>query len=177
MTEKINIRPAVVPDAVQIAEVHINTWRSAYSGIIDPEFLNSLSLDKFKKSREETIKNEKLHNIVAETENRKIVGFAVCGYERTHDKKYSGEISAIYVLHEYQNMGIGIKLFRQCINSLIRDNFNSMKIWVLKENKYQKFYKKLGGIVLEEKEILFGDKIYTEIAFGWNDLIELKTNL
>lgn len=175
MIEQIKIRRAVISDARKVAEVHLNTWRSTYSGIIDKEYLNRLSIDDFEKSRENTIRNEKLHNIIAETPNGKIVGFAISGYERTNDQTYKGEISAIYLLEEYQNIGIGKLLFDECVNSLIRDNFNSMKIWVLKANKYQKFYKKFGGRILEEKEIRFGGKSYTEIAFGWNNLKELKT--
>lgn len=43
---KTIIREATLSDACGIAKVHVDTWRTAYKGIINDEFLNELSYDK-----------------------------------------------------------------------------------------------------------------------------------
>ena len=44
-----------------------------------------------------------------------------------------------------------------------------MILWCLKENYPSKtFYEKMGGKLLQEKDIKFGDKTYKEVAFGYN---------
>jgi len=173
MQEKINIRKAVIEDAQSIAGVHLSTWQTTYKNIIDSQFLDNLNITDFENRRKANIINASIHTVVAETTEKKIIAFASCGYERTHDTNYKGEISALYVSQEYQQQGIGKMLFARCVDNLLKDNFNSMKIWVLKANKFQEFYMRQGGQVVEEKGIKLVDKFYQEIAYGGKNLSDL----
>ena len=41
-----------------------------------------------------------------------------------------------------------------------------MILWCLKDNKSsKKFYTKMGGKIIKEREVKIGDKIYVEIGF------------
>ena len=83
---------------------------------------------------------------VAETENGDIVGFANAGPEREGDRIYRGELYAIYILEEYQRIGLGRRLFSSVTRRLLADGFNSMLLWVLEDNRPAiRFYESLGG--------------------------------
>lgn len=174
---QFNIRKATLEDARNMTKVQIATWKSAYKNILDPKFLDHLSIDTNEEHRQKTINVEFIHNIVAESEDGLIVGFAICGDERSNDPIYKGEVSAIYVLDEFQRMGVGKKLLTYCIECLLKDGIRTMKIWVLKDNSYQNFYKKMGGVLIGEKKIKLGGKKYAELAFGWQDLNQLAIRL
>lgn len=51
---------------------------------------------------------------------------------------------------------------------------NSMLIWALKENPACRFYEMLGGKPIDTAEIEIEGKKLSEIAYGWDDLAELK---
>ena len=40
------IRPTTLKDAKEIAQVHIQTWRAGYAGIVSDAYLQSLSITK-----------------------------------------------------------------------------------------------------------------------------------
>ena len=63
----------------------------------------------------------------------------------------SWEINAIYILPEYQKLGIGKKLFLAWIEELIKLWYNDMVINVLKWNNAINFYKKYGWTVVWER--------------------------
>lgn len=42
----MRIRPATIDDAANMAKVRVDTWRSAYSGIIPAAHLESLSYEQ-----------------------------------------------------------------------------------------------------------------------------------
>jgi ribosomal protein S18 acetylase RimI-like enzyme len=82
---------------------------------------------------------------VAETDERKIVGFVDGGKERSHPEKGIGEVYAIYLLKEFQNQGIGRKLFQAGQQSLVQSGMSSMVVWVLEKSPNRRFYESTGG--------------------------------
>lgn len=69
------IRKAEPTDALGIATVHVKTWQCAYKGQIPDSYLDNLSIEKRRKTWNESLKKkeEGRHPIVAISEN-KIVG-------------------------------------------------------------------------------------------------------
>lgn len=103
------IREADVKDAPAIARVTVDTWKTAYRGIINDDYLDKLSYA----DREEGWRQFPFHNsfiYVAEDEDQNIIGFAAAGPERTENPDYMGELYAIYIDQQYQNQGIGSAL-------------------------------------------------------------------
>ena len=43
---RMHIRVANVPDAAAIAKVHVDSWRTTYTGIVPDEYLAQLSYEK-----------------------------------------------------------------------------------------------------------------------------------
>ena len=79
------IRHATPDDAQGIANVQVETWRSAYRGVIADDFLDAMS-EKERTSRWSEILQRPEHaTFVAEVEGHGIVGFANGGPKRVWD--------------------------------------------------------------------------------------------
>lgn len=135
---EVKIRIADVNDAYGKGYVHYHSWIETYTGLIDQEYLNSLSLERCIKLARKHPEN----TFVALVDN-KVIGFACYIKSRDNDMIDSGEITAIYVLKVYQNQGVGKALMLTCIKAL--EEFKNISLWVLKSNKKAiEFYRYLG---------------------------------
>jgi ribosomal protein S18 acetylase RimI-like enzyme len=106
-----------------------------------------------------------------------IIGFGSCGAQRTESlrvKGYDGEVSAIYVLREFQKRKIGTRLFRAMSSDLQRRGLNAAALWVLRDNlRARRFYEHFGGKVIAERDDVRDGAVLVELAYGWPDLKEL----
>ena len=112
---------------------------------------------------------------VAEVDGR-VVGFADCGPVRDSEKDYMGELYAIYVNQAMQRKGIGRMLCREVARNLMSRGLDSMLVWVLAENRFRKFYERLGGQRVRTRDITIGGKTLTEWGYGWKSLASLVDN-
>ncbi|WP_055665877.1 GNAT family N-acetyltransferase [Desnuesiella massiliensis] len=166
------IREAELKDCNALAKVHVDSWKSAYEGIIDKDFLNKLNYECKEKAWEERIINKNIDDIIYVAEaGGTVVGFAAGGFARWDVGKDFGEIYALYILKEYHKKGIGrllIKKFCEALKGKLK--VNSMIIWALKQNPSCGFYEAMGGIRSKEKEVEIGGKLYKEYGFLWKDI-------
>lgn len=166
------IRRAELGDAAKIAEVHINSWRTTYAGIIPEKVLINLDHDDRTRRWREIISDPvgKQSVFVAEMDDGRIVGFASAEAERSGDLVYEGEISAIYLLKEYQRLSIGRRLFSVAAQELAARGFRSLLVRVLTANSSCRFYEALGGMKLDEGEAHICGAAYSDVAYGWKDI-------
>jgi ribosomal protein S18 acetylase RimI-like enzyme len=169
----IAIREAHVSDAAGIAKVHVDTWRSAYAGIVPASYLAALSYDQKAKKHaewlEKPVPGSRMFVADAGAAGG-IVAFAEGGPERSSHPVYKGELFAIYVSDKYQRRSIGQQLVREVVKHLRTLGLANMVTWALEDNPYARFYEKLGGTRVAEKWLDTGGKRLKEIAFGWRDL-------
>mgnify|MGYP003985154061 FL=1 len=139
---KYNIRKANLSDVKAIAKVHIAVWKTTYQSIIPQDFLDNLSTKRSENNWRKTINNKDFINFIIEDENSKIVGFISGGANREKEllPEYDGELMAIYIFKEYQQKGLGSKLFTTFKQELLKRNFTNMVIWVLRDNNSKYFY-------------------------------------
>lgn len=71
---------------------------------------------------------------VAEDMAGNIVGFSNGGRRRNNEFEHDGELFAIYLLKDYQRIGLGKKLFNSVVESLKDNGYIKMMLWVLKDN-------------------------------------------
>jgi ribosomal protein S18 acetylase RimI-like enzyme len=168
------IREARLKDAKAIAQVHVDSWQTTYTGILPEDYIKNLSYEK----REHHWKNMLTSSTEAETnyfiyvaENaaQEIIGFAVGGLERSKESTYQGEIYALYILEAYQRQGIGRSLVQLIAAKLFQLGLNSILVWVLADNPAVNFYQSLGGQKVAQKLIKFGGIELEELAYGWNN--------
>ena len=73
--DNIIIRNIKKEDLPEVVDIQINGWKTAYRGIIDDEFLDSMNIEERLKQRQKDYQSNNL--IVAEL-NNEVVGF--CRY-------------------------------------------------------------------------------------------------
>jgi len=164
-----NIRPAAIHDARAIAEVHVESYKSTYRGILPDEFLDGLSVEK-RESFWRDLAAQQSITIVGCGADGSVLGFASGGKERSGRLGCDGELYAIYLHTEAQRKGLGAFLVRQMVQELVALGFRSMAVWVLARNPSTKFYESLGGRVIGQQEIERGGQTFSEVAYGWPGL-------
>lgn len=167
--KEVIIRNVKKEDIPEVVDIKIMGWQAAYQNIIDSKYWKELNAE-----REERIKKmEKNYQdsgfIVAEL-NGKVVGFCRFIDNNSHSKNLNidCELLALYVHPDYKYQGIGTKLFEFVKTYFKNKKKRKMGLWCLKENEpSKKFYKKMGGTIMEEKEIEIGNKTYKEVCFEY----------
>lgn len=164
----ILIRNIEKKDIPAVVNIQIDGWQTAYKGIIDDTYLESMNAEQRINERK---KDYKLGSFIVAEMNNEIVGF--CRYDNKviseNLKDYDCELKALYVKSNLKRQGIGKLLFNHVKNDLKKQRRSKMILWCLKENyPSRKFYEKMGGKLIQEKDIEFGDKTYKEVAFGYN---------
>ena len=167
--QNIIIRNVKKEDLWSVSSIVVEGWKSAYRGIIDDEFLDSLKVeDNYNKRLKDYQENG---FIVAEIDNE-VVGF--CRYTINNlfsqdVKDIDCELCAIYVKPNMKRQGIGKALFQYVIQEQKKNKNQKMVLWCLKENyNSRKFYEKMGGILFGENEIEKGGKKYKEVGYKYN---------
>ena len=172
----VRIREAVPADAGGITKVHVDTWRTAYAGIVPDEHLAGLSYRNREAVWLQILSRDKPAqcNLVAETGGGEIVGFAGGGPEREGDEVYRGELYAVYLRQEHQRRGVGRRLACAVAKGLLSAGFESMLLWVLEDNRRaRRFYESLGGELVGRKSIDIGGATLVEVSYGWRDITGL----
>jgi len=165
------IRYATPADASAMARVKVDTWRSAYSGIIDSDYLGSLSYAEVKERFRNSMDIPAPYERFMVVEDRgEVIGFAIFGRERAVASLERGEIYAIYVMPERQGEGVGRKLMAAAVSKLKEDGMRSLTVWTLERGKSRRFYERLGGHPCRTKNACIGGKDYTHVAYCWPNL-------
>ena len=133
------IRNATEKDVRQIAEIIVEDWQTAYRGIIDDEYLDSLSVDE---RHQRELKRYGQYKVAVD--NDEVIGLA--WNAETADEPADCEIIALYVRYSKRNNGIGKALMQNAMDSFREAGKKCMIIWCLEGNlESRKFYEKMGG--------------------------------
>jgi len=178
------IRIATHADAQALGAMHVASWHETYLGLLPDKMLSSLSVESraaaWAKIMQEPATERSTVIYLAEHQGT-IIGLGSCGAQRTESleaQSYDGEVSAIYVLREFQKRKIGTRLFRAMCSDLISHGFKGVALWVLRENlRARRFYEHCGGKVIADREDIRDSAVLTELAYGWPDLKELDRRL
>lgn len=153
------IRKANENDIRPKAIVHYQSWTETYTGLMPQQFLNSRTIEKCESSAARHIES----TLVAET-NGQVVGFACYKKDSRKTNPPSSEIVALYVLKDYQDLGIGTALMNSCLEILE----GSVILYVLANNENAINYYK-------SKNFKFtGNKLEKEVLGGINIELEMK---
>ena len=175
MSETGQIRRARRTDARAIAQIQVETWRSAYAGILPDRVMVDMSVDSKASYWRRLIDKQGQHEIilVAEVPLAGLVGFASCGRAGPGAPVEGGEVTTLYVLPDWQEQGYGRRLLCNCLRIVRGAAMNSAFAWVLAANPSRFFYEAMGAQRLGERvEQLWGAEV-PELAYGWRDLRKL----
>jgi ribosomal protein S18 acetylase RimI-like enzyme len=170
------VREADFDDAAGIADVHVRTWRAAYRDLLPAAYLDTMSDIRHAAMWADVLdQTDRIGvTLIAEAEKAGIVGFADCSRERGIQAGDRGEITALYVLPEWQGRGIGRALVRAAARALAAGGMTQLAIWVLQENaRARAFYAHIGGRLAETRRSGFLGLDLTEVCYRWPDVTQL----
>jgi GNAT superfamily N-acetyltransferase len=155
------VRRASEHDAKRIAEIHVETWRVAYRGLIPDDYLAGLDVHR-RAIVWHSIIGAPDETVLVAVWAERIVGF--CSYLRSRDSAAPpeiGEIAAIYVEPASWGKGIGRGLMEAAIDHAGNHGFATVTLWVLSTNeRARRFYERAGftpdGAEQEDKRLGFG---------------------
>ncbi len=165
-TLAIETRRAGTQDAAAIASVHDAAWSNAYTGLVPHAALTKMVRRRGEKWWADAIRRSTVV-LVLEIAGR-IVGYATLGRNRVKTLPYDGEVYELYLLPEYQGVGLGTRLFLAARGELKRRQVKGAVVWVLADNaRAITFYENAGGRAVAEGAEFFDGKRLVKYAYAW----------
>ena len=123
-----------------VSHIYVESWKSAYKGIIAQSWLDHLSEEMW----DERL-NSSDRNTLLMIEEDRILGVSSFGLARDKRRKMDGEIYSIYLLPAIWHQGYGTQLITEVIKELKQMGYPRVYVWVLKENySARRFYEHCG---------------------------------
>ncbi|MBN9088868.1 MAG: GNAT family N-acetyltransferase [Reyranella sp.] len=174
----ITIRRARKSDAGAIGRVHVETWQSAYAGLLPDAMLVRMSGVRQSAWWSRAIEDprESRGIFVADDEDMGVVGFGSCGPVRDIPEGLDGtearvgEVYTLYVEPDFQNRGLGRRLLDAMFRQLQADGCDTAVLWMLADNPTRFFYEGLGGALVGRRTDRMGSTEVEEAAYAWRDL-------
>lgn len=146
----LTIREPTENDIAALARLHVETWRATYQ---DLRLFGKVSAPSYQireaQWREAFARSDgRWFCYVTERPDGALVGFAkgVCG------EAGRGELSKIYLLREYQRVGLGRRLITMVARRFLNEGIRSMSAYVDPVNPSCGFFETLGGSWLREPD-------------------------
>jgi GNAT superfamily N-acetyltransferase len=183
----LEIRPAVLDDAVEVARIQIVTWRAAYVGILPDPVLAGLDDIRTAAFWARLIDRPERHAgvlVAADPDdpNPHLLGFAsfnmLRGEAAPDDSRDAGEsgapgwgeVSALYVEPLAQRRGLGGRLMLAACRCLESAGLRGLRIWTLVDNAPgRRFYETRGGVEAATGITRMGGADLPIVAYDWPD--------
>ncbi len=170
----MQIREAKTSDCAAIAQVQVDSYRSAYASIFPQAYLAHFTHEEQEQDWRNLLSSGSRDILcVAETDASEIVGYALGQPGPTEVAPYDSELVALHVRRAHQRHGIGRRLIADMAERLRRHGCASLMLWVLGPNPARAFYEQLGGQYLGIKPWCNNDEFklnVVEAAYGWLDI-------
>ena len=128
------LRQATLPDATDIARIHVTAWQAGYAGIVPDSYLNALSIERHAEIWRTRIEKAESELWLIESDGG-TVGWIAFGLPRAADSEpHSAEIYAVYVAPTCWSRGMGRALLSCAFERLSTGGYTSCHLWVLVEN-------------------------------------------
>ncbi len=139
------IRKATANDAEGVAQVHVDTWKDAYRGIVPDDYLNALNVEARLKAYERFgILTDSTRPLFVSVEEGAVVGFT--GVGPSNEDPDVGEVYSIYVVSARWGSTVGHELMTRA-ERWLSERFSVATLWVLDGNvRARRFYERRGWI-------------------------------
>ena len=144
-----------------ISSLIYEAWQKDLIGLVAPEALDSLSVERFSAKLKEDIASG-VENVIVYEAHDKIVGYAS---GNTNSKDFESEIVGLYVCPNIQQNGIGSSLFSE-MKSLFKSQYKSnMMVWTLLNAPNNLFYSSKHPLKIAHRDIIISGENYPGIGF------------
>ena len=157
----LTIREAIAEDVPALAQLHVTTWNATYT----PMLMNGPPVSvREQQWRDAFAKRDgSWFCFVVENAKGQLVGFAKG--TRSDHPEYGGELNKIYLLREYQRMGLGRRLVCHVARRFLSEGVTSMWLFGDARNPSSNAWLALGAVKTDDDP---GNGNY-----GWRDLRRL----
>jgi len=158
------LRDATENDIPELGKLHAITWAQTYN---DKPNIKLRQYQWDKAFKEEN--NGSWFCILVVDKNNKPVGFAK-GIINKNEKssEQNGDLNKIYLLSDYQRLGLGKKLFAHVVERFLSKGVNDMTLFGVPQNPSCAFHEAMGG------ERLYSEKGTFDGCYIWRDLKKLS---
>lgn len=166
----IEIRRAVGKDAEDIANVHVESWRTTYSGIMKDSIISGLDVGRRTELWKHNIAKEGNIVLVAVKEGQ-IIGFADGSQVKEGEyPEYDGDVTSIYFYKEEQGNGYGKLLLEALFHAFAQAGFQNAIVKVLDQNESRNIYERLGAKLIDSQEVPQYGEGLNLLTYAWENL-------
>jgi ribosomal protein S18 acetylase RimI-like enzyme len=162
------IREAMSADVPALARLHVTTFNETHA----PLLMNgpTYQVREYQWRQAFQSVDGSWFCFVIEDPNCELIGFAK-GQQYAHADQpdFAGELNKIYLLREYQRLGLGRRLLGHVARRFLSQGISSMLLFGEAQNPSNGFYEALGA------ERLFSKKGEFHGGYGWRDLWSLAS--
>ncbi|MDR3440168.1 GNAT family N-acetyltransferase [Telmatospirillum sp.] len=164
------VRLARIIDAPAIAALEVETWRTAYAGILSDEVLVGMSSVGRVGFWADQLDRSTRGVWVWEDNSGSILGFGQCGRQFDRTLPFDGEIAMLYVHPDAQDCGIGRQILLALLATLLTSECPSALAWVLRANPARFFFERMGARLFVERQIAVVGQLVDAQGYGWDDV-------
>ncbi|HJU73670.1 MAG TPA: GNAT family N-acetyltransferase [Gemmatimonadaceae bacterium] len=163
--ESLLIREATSSDIPALARLHVTTWNATY-GRIGPTY--EIRERQWREAFGQV--DRSWFCFVIERSNGELIGFAKgTKYAHSDLRDFAGELNKIYLLREYQRVGLGRRLVGHVARRFLAQGIGTMVLFGEPSNPSCACWEALGG------ERLHNSRGGFDGAYGWRDLQRLAS--
>ena len=159
------IREATIEDLPALAALHVKTWSETYWTVLSPP---TFTTRNYPWQQQFKITDGSWFCFVIENKQGELIGFAKGKTYRHSDlPEFSGELNKIYLLRQYQRLGLGRKLLGYVAKRFLSMGVSDMVLFGIAENPSCAFH-----------DAMTGEKLYAKNGefhggYCWRDLKRL----
>ena len=161
--DSFTFRDATENDIPELGKLHAITWTQTYNGKPNIKLRQSQWHKAFKEENDGS-----WFCILVVDKNNKLVGFAkgIISKNESSSEQH-GDLNKIYLLSDYQRLGLGKKLFTLVVERFLSIGVNDMTLFGVPQNPSCAFHEAMGGERLYSEKGTFGG------CYMWRDLKKL----
>jgi GNAT superfamily N-acetyltransferase len=165
--ESLVVREATPDDIPALARLHVKTWNDTYPIVVNPP---SVQLRERQWREQFANSDGSWFCFVIENSRGELVGYAKGKLYASDDlPDYAGELNKIYLLREYQRLGLGRRLVGYVARRFLDQGISAMVLFGTPQNPSCAFHEALEG------QKLLGKNGEFHGAYGWSDLQRLAS--
>ena len=163
--DSFTFRDATEEDIPELGKLHAITWAETYNAK-DP----NIELRQYQWRKAFAEENDgSWFCILVVNKNNELVGFAKGKiYKKDNSPGLHGDLNKIYLLSEYQRLGLGKKLFKLVVERFLGKGVNDMVLFGVPQNPSCSFHEAMGG------ERLYNEKGIFDGGYKWPDLKKIE---
>ena len=166
--ESFIIREAAISDIPALSALHVKSWAQTYWTTFRPP---TYQIREWQWREQFKVTNESWFCFVIENSKGQLIGFAKGkSYSHSDLPDFSGELNKIYLLREYQRLGLGRRLMGNVARKFLSLGISNMVLFGVAENPSCLFHEALGG------EKLYSKKGEFHGGYCWRNLQSLASS-